>query len=808
MTHTLQALSFALLLAGSLSFAARPAAAQDMVRKKVTAQEVIESIDRGRKYLLNQQSKTNGGWEEWPGERGGLPALVMLALLNAGQDVKSPEIQAGLRYLRNQGPPAGESNTYSVALMTMVFATAEPETDILLVKRNVQWLETNQILEDSEEGRENNKGGWGYGSRGGGARGRGTYADESNSQFAMLALYEAERAGVKVSDRTWNLAADYWLRKQYADDTSNGAWGYPLFRSGSGSMTTAGIASMVIAAGRTSTDARVEEGGRVLCCYHDEKGDKIAKAIEGGLAWLGAPRRMSVRSNPGPWGNRSPHHFYYLYGLERVGRMTARRFIGDYDWYREGAEFLVGQQDKFEGGWTGLATLGDSNTLVATSFATLFLSKGRWPVVVSRLKFGDVDWNIHRDSLNNLVRYTESRWKKNLTWQVVDIKPAKVEDLLESPVLFLSGRTALTFTPEQKKHLRQYVDEGGFIFAENCCGGPEFDKQFAALMKELFPESPLRKLDPSHPIWYADGKVNPEHLAPLYGLDACCRTSVVYCSESLSCYWELARVGRSGVYPPAVQARIEAYSQIGCNVLAYATNRELKEKLDTPHVAASDPGNTTLGPGRLSVAKISHGGGSDDAPAALSNLLRVLEEKLPIRTNPSRQILALTDSKIYQHPVLFMHGRRAFRLSDAERAALKQYLERGGILFADAICSSEAFGASVRAEVKAIFDQPLATIPADDPLLGDTYRGFPLSTDKVTLREPIAGKPGEPLRISTTQLVPRLEGYKLGDRWAVIFSPYDISCALENAAAGQCKSYLKADAAKIGINVLLYGLQE
>ena len=35
---------------------------------------------------------------------------------------------------------------------------------------------------------------------------RGGDGDNSNSQFALLALHEAERVGVKASDRTWRLA--------------------------------------------------------------------------------------------------------------------------------------------------------------------------------------------------------------------------------------------------------------------------------------------------------------------------------------------------------------------------------------------------------------------------------------------------------------------------------------------------------------------------------------------------------------------------------------------------------------------------
>ena len=48
------------------------------------------------------------------------------------------------------------------------------------------------------------------------------------------------------------------------------------------------------------------------------------------------------------------------------------------------------------------------------------------------------DWNHHRNDVANLTSFVETRWKKEfplgLSWQVVDLAHAKVEDLLQSPV--------------------------------------------------------------------------------------------------------------------------------------------------------------------------------------------------------------------------------------------------------------------------------------------------------------------------------------------------------------------------------------
>ena len=53
---------------------------------------------------------------------------------------------------------------------------------------------------------------------------------------------------------------------------------------------------------------------------------------------------------------------------------------------------------------------------------------------------------------------------------------------------------------------------------------------------------------------------------------------------------------------------------------------------------------------------------------------------------------------------------------------------------------------------------------------------------------------------------PELEGIEIGGRLAVIFSPYDISCALEQHESLQCPGYTREDAARIALNVLMYSL--
>ena len=146
----------------------------------------------------------------------------------------------------------------------------------------------------------------------------------------------------------------------------------------------------------------VANDGAVSCCG----GGASPKPLERGLDWLG--KRFTVLENP---GGGQTWHFYYLYGLERVGRFTARRFIGSSDWYREGARMFVSTQDGFSGAFRGGRI---EDPVVATSFALLFLAKGRRPVIVAKSRHDPGnEWNRHGHDIAHLVEHVEARWRND-----------------------------------------------------------------------------------------------------------------------------------------------------------------------------------------------------------------------------------------------------------------------------------------------------------------------------------------------------------------------------------------------------------
>ncbi|MFN5771393.1 MAG: hypothetical protein ACK44Z_18775, partial [Pirellulaceae bacterium] len=287
----------------------------------LSARAVQQSIERGVQFLEKTQQR-DGHWDGYPNYGCGQTALVTLALLSSGRSPDAPSVSLALEYLRSKKP----ERTYETALQTMVFCAAEPQRDLALIQRNIQWLLEAQQTQGAATG------GWGY-------QQGFTSPDPSNSQFALLALWEAQRVGIQLPPDSLKMSLAYWLRLQQR----SGGWSYlpptmaPIAIQPTGSMTSAGIASLLIAEDALQfADAKVQ-GERLTCC----QGQIDVTPVDQGMQWLAG--NFSAAVNP-PVNNPAGYWYYYLYALERVGRLSGQRFIGNHDWYREGAEELLKRQ--------------------------------------------------------------------------------------------------------------------------------------------------------------------------------------------------------------------------------------------------------------------------------------------------------------------------------------------------------------------------------------------------------------------------------------------------------------------------------
>jgi hypothetical protein len=151
--------------------------------------------------------------------------------------------------------------------------------------------------------------------------------------------------------------------------------------------------------------------------------------------------------------------------------------------------------------------------------------------------------------------------------------------LAERPLLYLSGHGKIVLSSPEKDNLRRYLEGGGTLWADCCCGRAEFDASLRALLAELFPKGRLEALPADHPLWrsgYQIGKLRfadrprtrdttfSEKPARLEGLKVGERLAVIYSPDSLGCGWATYPLGRP------CRLHDEDALKLSVNILLYA----------------------------------------------------------------------------------------------------------------------------------------------------------------------------------------------------------------------------------------------
>lgn len=306
------------------------AAVQDAPAVEPVPQERIDAaIDLGVEFLRGVATPGEGRRAKKARvatERSGLRALVLYTMMKCGAAADEPAVRALLTGLAEDGI----DQTYDAACLAMALSAHDPIEHRL-------WIEalTEQLL-----GWQEPTGQWGY---------PGMILDLSNTQYAALGLWAGARSHVPIEPAVWERLARAVLGYRDRD----GGFGYtPAEVAATGSMTTAGVGTLAICELQLRAAGALDPGLAA----------ELAAARRAGLDWFG--ERFSVETNPamGAW------HYYYLYGLERMGALVGVAFLGAHDWYQEGARFLVERQDE-SGSWQGGTDLSE------TCFALLFLKR-------------------------------------------------------------------------------------------------------------------------------------------------------------------------------------------------------------------------------------------------------------------------------------------------------------------------------------------------------------------------------------------------------------------------------------------------
>ena len=118
---------------------------------------------------------------------------------------------------------------------------------------------------------------------------------------------------------------------------------------------------------------------------------------------------------------------------------------------------------------------------------------------IARLKYsGGGDWYNDPNEEVNLLNFIRQNTNidVNPKYEFVEISS---ETFFSYPFIFMTGHGNISFSSEEAKRLRQYLEAGGFLYADDDYG---MDKAFRREIKKVFPDQELVELPFSYGLYH------------------------------------------------------------------------------------------------------------------------------------------------------------------------------------------------------------------------------------------------------------------------------------------------------------------
>ena len=185
----------------------------------------------------------------------------------------------------------------------------------------------------------------------------------------------------------------------------------------------------------------------------------------------------------------------------------------------------------------------------------------------------------------------------------------------------------------------------------------------------------------------------------------------------------------------------------------------------------------------------------DSAPLVPPNLIDSIARYTSIRVAPTGVVVALSSADTLRYPFLFLTGHLPVRFTEAERASVRRFVDRGGFLFVDDHNHDidGAFHKTVSEEIERSAGK-LVNVPKQHALYSSFFQ-FP------------DGPPNTSHELNGwgDNLIHReLKAVLRGNRIAVLYSNKDYSS--EWSYHPENKRFYSVDNTRFGVNIIVYAL--
>lgn len=150
--------------------------------------------------------------------------------------------------------------------------------------------------------------------------------------------------------------------------------------------------------------------------------------------------------------------------------------------------------------------------------------------------------------------------------------------IFNSPVIYMTGHESFELKPEEKAMLKKFLENGGFLFGEACCGRKGFDKSFREMIRSVLPDKTLERIPTTAQLFKEPNIITAVGVTPtlmqesgqaraeptLFGIQINGNLGVIYSPFGLSGGWEMSQS------PYARGVNDVSATQIGQNVMLYS----------------------------------------------------------------------------------------------------------------------------------------------------------------------------------------------------------------------------------------------
>lgn len=807
--------SIAVGVRGQVAIGAEQAARLEA--ENLSDQEIQWAIDAIVDGLIRLQNQS-GTWEKMYADASlahinahisGETTLATLALLGSGISYQDPRLAATIDFLKTQHP----EYTYVRSLRAHVWALL-PDRFEGLLERDSNWLLRAYGFDS---------GSWAYTD----IPMQSGY-DNSLTQYGLLGLWEAAKRDVEVPRGFWKRVEEHFLRTQLQD----GGWNYrPQYGVARGSMTAAGLTCLFITQDYLNAQEYLKPG---------LSGTKPQIAMDKGLRWLDANFAVDRHPGMGDGETAATYLFYYLYGIERVGLASGYKRFGGHDWFREGAAEIIERLcepivDPDSGELVGLRVrdqvrrTGTAETpVIQLSFGLMFLSHGRVPIVVSKVRDDGFAWNNRPRDAARMASWIGQETEGRRSWQVLDMA-RPIEEWFDGPMVYLASHEAPGFVQAHRSELarradaqrrglavnaeqttveriKRYLDLGGLLLTNSDDGAQLTSEAVRELGREMYPDYEWRTVEKEHAVYSLSSPV--ERLPALEALSNGVRELIIHCPQG-----DLG----AALQVNDVNKERDVFNTIA-NVYFYASERgltrpRLDRKLSLTDAEVVHGVQASGDPGLRSVVILRGAYRGNWNPEPASDEL--LTARLRDRRNLDATIRQVKLIDVGQPglakgaPLLIVRGTGSAAFDDREMEAVEKYISGGGVVLFESAGGMSDFGALAEKRITEAFGGGQFRRPLGHAVLSGA--GLPTGVDC----SEVAYRLYSLERLGGREVRPRLRAFRAprgsaadGDGQPSIFvSREDLCHALLGQPRWGIHGYRKESAADLMGNLVEYAME-